>query len=284
MGFVLCQPIRCQHYLGTIVTVQTLESADCCVVGVGLDLQRLLEHCSEGGVGSVTGEGDLIAAQESTRSSVYQLNQSELSMIMCQPIRTKYSPEWSHHILRDHGWIRTDQTQRWRFFCPRWTWSCLMFHCSPTWPMRSEYYVVSTNERRVLPALNLPESVHVLFLACHGAPGHVQEADWWFRIDSEVEEQWDCLPEIQDCDWSEFINTDLWLVVTCLWVFLTELDPGQTPPLSSEETWFEWALDPIQICKISVLLAMWVKNGNVTGIFVHYLDDPVSKHDHQSVW
>ena len=100
------------YYLGTIVTVQTLESADCCVVGVGLDLQRLLEHCSEGGVGSVTGEGDLIAAQESTRSSVYQLNQSELSMIMFQPIRTKYSPEWSHHILRDHGWIRTDQTQR----------------------------------------------------------------------------------------------------------------------------------------------------------------------------
>ena len=90
---------------GTIVTVQTLESADCCVVGVGLDLQRLLEHCSEGGDGSVTGEGDLIAAQESTRSSVYQLNQSEMSMIMFQPITTKYSPEWSHHILRDHGWI-----------------------------------------------------------------------------------------------------------------------------------------------------------------------------------
>ena len=48
--------------LGPVVTVQPLQGADRRVVGVGLDLQRLLEHRSEGRVGSVAREGDFIGS------------------------------------------------------------------------------------------------------------------------------------------------------------------------------------------------------------------------------
>ena len=48
--------------LGPIVTVQPLQGADRRVVGIGLNLQGLLEHRSEGRVGSVTGEGDFIGS------------------------------------------------------------------------------------------------------------------------------------------------------------------------------------------------------------------------------
>ena len=48
--------------LGPVVTVQPLQGADRRVVGVGLNLQGLLEHRSEGRVGSVAGEGDFIGS------------------------------------------------------------------------------------------------------------------------------------------------------------------------------------------------------------------------------
>ena len=60
--------------LGPVVAVQTLQRAHGGVVGVGLDLQGLLEHGSERRVGSVAGEGDLVGSQESSRSSMDQLN------------------------------------------------------------------------------------------------------------------------------------------------------------------------------------------------------------------
>ena len=56
--------------LGAVVTVQPLQRADCSVVGVGLDLQGLLEHGPEGGVGAVAGESDLVGPKQPTRPRV----------------------------------------------------------------------------------------------------------------------------------------------------------------------------------------------------------------------
>ena len=61
--------------LGPVVTVQPLQGADRRVVGVGLNLQGLLEHRSEGRVGSVAREGDFIRSQESARPGVNQLKE-----------------------------------------------------------------------------------------------------------------------------------------------------------------------------------------------------------------
>lgn len=59
--------------LRAVVTVQPLQRADCSVVGVGLDLERLFEHRSEGGVGSIGGECDLVRSQQSPGAGVDQL-------------------------------------------------------------------------------------------------------------------------------------------------------------------------------------------------------------------
>ena len=59
--------------LGPVVTVQALEGAHRGVVGVGLDLQRLLEHRSEGRVGAVTRERDLIGSHQAARPRVNEL-------------------------------------------------------------------------------------------------------------------------------------------------------------------------------------------------------------------
>ena len=56
--------------LGAVVAVQPLQGADRGVVGVGLDLQGLLEHGPEGGVGAVAGESDLVGPKQPTRPRV----------------------------------------------------------------------------------------------------------------------------------------------------------------------------------------------------------------------
>ena len=55
------------------MAVQPLEGADCGVVGVGLDLQGLLEHRPEGRVGPVTRERDLVGAHQAPGARVDEL-------------------------------------------------------------------------------------------------------------------------------------------------------------------------------------------------------------------